>query len=517
MTDPAPATEWNEAEFQSVLERLEAEGTIDASRVSISPQRLERILEAAPRDPDHDDRPMLRDANFFGATFTGDAQFGEATFTGDVQFDGATFTGTAQFDEATFTGDVQFGEATFTGDAWFVGATFRRRVWLGSVVAAGTLSFDRTAFDEEVRLDAATAQLSCRGARFGGRADLNVRWAEVALDEATFVQRSRLAGVEPFPNIDDSPAQVCRVDERRLDAQPQPRLLSVRQANVENLALGNIDLRACRFFGAHGLDQLRIEADCGFAEPPPRRRYTRRRTLAEEHHWHARRSLGGAVPPVYPEAAPAHDPAGRRDSGDWHPPECQPAAWLEQGAEVQFLDPARIASLYRLLRKALEDRKDEPGAADFYYGEMEMRRRRRPAGRRPEGRASRDRGEHAILTLYWLLSGYCLRATRAFGALLVNAHPLHRAYSSLRAPARSSPLLRCAASEHRRRGVPHRRPIGPQRGRPISAGRPTHPPHATAPSVTPTTAASRRRRSRHRARVGPILPIGIPSAAPISS
>ena len=131
MTDPAPATEWNEAEFQSVLERLEAEGTIDASRVSISPQRLERILEAAPRDPDHDDRPMLRDANFFGATFTGDAQFGEATFTGDVQFDGATFTGTAQFDEATFTGDVQFGEATFTGDAWFVGATFRRRVWLG--------------------------------------------------------------------------------------------------------------------------------------------------------------------------------------------------------------------------------------------------------------------------------------------------------------------------------------------------------------------------------------------------
>ena len=290
---------------------------------------------------------------------------------------------------------------------------------MGSVVAAGTLSFDRTAFDEEVRLDAATAQLSCRGARFGGRADLNVRWAEVALDEATFVQRSRLAGVEPFPNIDDSPAQVCRVDERRLDAQPQPRLLSVRQANVENLALGNIDLRACRFFGAHGLDQLRIEADCGFAEPPPRRRYTRRRTLAEEHHWHARRSLGGAVPPVYPEAAPAHDPAGRRDSGDWHPPECQPAAWLEQGAEAQFLDPARIASLYRLLRKALEDRKDEPGAADFYYGEMEMRRRRRPAGRRPEGRASRDRGEHAILTLYWLLSGYGLRATRAFGALLV--------------------------------------------------------------------------------------------------
>jgi len=282
MTDPAPATEWNEAEFQSVLERLGAEGTLDARRVRISPQRLQRILEAAPRDPDLDDRPMLRGADFRGATFTGGASFGGATFTGD-----------ARFHETTFAGDADFDGATFTGDASFGGATFRRRVWLGPVVVAGTLSFGRTAFDEEVRLDAAAAQLFCRGTRFGGRADLNVRWAEVALDEATCVQRSRLAG-EPFRDIDDGPAQVCRLDDRRLDAQPRPRVLSVRQANVENLALGNIDLRACRFFGAHGLDQLRIEADCDFAEPPPRRRYTRRRTLAEEHHWHARPSLEGS-------------------------------------------------------------------------------------------------------------------------------------------------------------------------------------------------------------------------------
>jgi hypothetical protein len=56
------------------------------------------------------------------------------------------------------------------------------------------------------------------------------------------------------------------------------------------LAVGNIDLRGCRFFGAHGLDQLRIEADCEFAQPPRQRRYTRRRALAEEHHWQAERA-----------------------------------------------------------------------------------------------------------------------------------------------------------------------------------------------------------------------------------
>jgi hypothetical protein len=56
------------------------------------------------------------------------------------------------------------------------------------------------------------------------------------------------------------------------------------------------------------------------------------------------------------------------------------------------LDPGQIAGLYRALRKGREDLKDEPGAADFYYGEMEMRRRARPAGD-PDGQSgttSRD-------------------------------------------------------------------------------------------------------------------------------
>jgi hypothetical protein len=63
--------------------------------------------------------------------------------------------------------------------------------------------------------------------------------------------------------------------------------------------------------------------------------------------------------------------------------------------------------LYRQLRKAMEDAKNEPGAADFYYGEMEMRR----AGAR--------RGEKLLLWLYWLASGYGLRVGRALIALLV--------------------------------------------------------------------------------------------------
>lgn len=64
--------------------------------------------------------------------------------------------------------------------------------------------------------------------------------------------------------------------------------------------------------------------------------------------------------------------------------------------------------MYRALRKSLEDRKDEPGAADFYYGEMEMRRK-----------GAERLFERVLLTIYWCVSGYALRASRALVSLAV--------------------------------------------------------------------------------------------------
>lgn len=58
-------------------------------------------------------------------------------------------------------------------------------------------------------------------------------------------------------------------------------------------------------------------------------------------------------------------------------------------------------------RAATETSKNEPGAAHFYYGEMEMRRHSKAA----------SRPERIIVTLYWLVSGYGLRASRAITAL----------------------------------------------------------------------------------------------------
>ena len=77
----------------------------------------------------------------------------------------------------------------------------------------------------------------------------------------------------------------------------------------------------------------------------------------------------------------------------------------------RFPDTA-LAVLYRQLRKALEDGKDTPGAADFYYGEMEARR---------HDTEGTPRGERWLLHAYWLLSGYALRASRALGFLAATA------------------------------------------------------------------------------------------------
>jgi hypothetical protein len=147
--------------------------------------------------------------------------------------------------------------------------------------------------------------------------------------------------------------------------------------------------------GAHNLDQLRIEGKQLLTEPPrgfqkefgwpPAWKWTVRSALAEEHEWRQK-----------------HERGIRKEG--WYPQACQ----LPPPEKVHPLSPGDIQNIYRELRKGREDSKDEPGAADFYYGEMEMRRAATPRS-----------FEKALLLLYWLVSGYGLRASRALLALVI--------------------------------------------------------------------------------------------------
>jgi uncharacterized protein YjbI with pentapeptide repeats len=332
-------------------------------------------------------------ATFREALFQSDAAFNGASFQGNVGFERVIFRGDAEFDEATFQGDAEFGTVFFQGNATFAKVTFEQARHIGPLLAYRGLRFDDVQFAQPVQIEASTIGMCCRRARFAGGVQLRLRWARVLLDDADLAAPSILAGIPRLASV-----PLARLEQHILlkpwqrllggAVSEQPRLLSLTRANVGGLGLANVELADCRFAGAHNLDKLRLEADVSFAAPVWKG-WEWRQVIAEERAWRADRS-------------------GRWTKPHW-------PGWAND--EPAVLDAGQIAGLYRALRKGREDAKDEPGAADFYYGEMEMRRHARSnASNRPHAPA-RGRVERSILTVYWLVSGYGLRAGRALGWL----------------------------------------------------------------------------------------------------
>ncbi|MFC8851529.1 pentapeptide repeat-containing protein [Streptomyces sp. NPDC057144] len=316
---------------------------------------------------------------FRSAMFKGNAWFESATFEGNAKFASVTFDGDVGFESATFDGDVGFESATFKRDAGFESATFVKADQFGPLVCAGRVVLSGAAFGGPVTLSFAARRLECRRTRWSSTADVRLRYAQVDFAHAVFEYPLTIAA-EPEPFVLTDGRQLTE-DLFPSAYDPGVRVASLRGVDAAHLVLADLDLWECLFAGAVHLDQLRLEGACTFSTPPTavhwRRwlpvRFTRRRVLAEEHHWRAGRP--GAVP-----------------------------GWVGGAGRA---GPLQLAPVYRALRKAFEDGKHEPGAADFYYGEMEMRRN---AGDIP-------RSERGLLTAYWALSGYGLRASRALAWL----------------------------------------------------------------------------------------------------
>ncbi|MFF8401693.1 pentapeptide repeat-containing protein [Streptomyces sp. NPDC015684] len=319
------------------------------------------------------------DAWFYMATFEGQARFILADFKGDAWFESATFKEDASFESATFQGPARFESTTFEGYARFESAVFERWVSLGPLVCAGQVELSGAVFNGPTTLSFAARRLECRRTRWLSTAEVRLRYASVDFAHAVFEYPLTIAAeAGPFVLSDGR-----EVAEQALVGTPGAavRMVSLRGVDAAHLVLSDVDLSGCLLTGTVHLDQVRLEGACSFDTVPPgthwRRgrpaRFAPRRTLAEEHHWRA----------------------------------AQPAA--ARGWNVAVLGggsagPAQLAPVYRALRKAFEDSKNEPGAADFYYGEMEMRR---------HDRAGTSRAERGLLHTYWMLSGYGLRALRA--------------------------------------------------------------------------------------------------------
>ncbi|MEV7077801.1 pentapeptide repeat-containing protein [Streptomyces sp. NPDC093516] len=321
-------------------------------------------------------------AGFNSVAFESSAGFGWATFESNAAFDAAAFNGFAGFGRATFRGNACFEWATFKDDAWFESATFVEVDQFGPLVCAGRLVLSGAKFGGPVTLSVAARRLVCRRTRWSSTAEIRLRYATVDFAHAVFEYPLTIAAeADPFVLADGR-----QLVDDPISGAPDSgvRVASLRGVDAAHLVLADLDLSGCLFSGTVHLDQLRLEGACTFDTAPPgvhwRRwppvRFTERRVLAEEHHWRASRS--GAV-------------------RGWN------AAVLGAGRA----GPVQLAPVYRALRKAFEDGKHEPGAADFYYGEMEMRRHADDI----------PRSERGLLTAYWALSGYGLRASRALAWL----------------------------------------------------------------------------------------------------
>jgi uncharacterized protein YjbI with pentapeptide repeats len=315
------------------------------------------------------DECVLGFATFRDVQFAAEARFRQIQSRGRLTLRSVRFGGALSFQESTlgalafpgceFVGPLQAGDLVVEENVEFVGAVFKdtRRLELN---AGGACVLRDANFIQPLVLIVAAPVLTANGAYFERGADVLLDPAtEVSLSDAAFLGPSRIATRTPGKG---APAKVTSLD----------------RARAEGLTLEGLDLSSCGLARLHRLDDVLISGRGQLALAPAVVEGSyRREVLADEAVRRARGSRMLAWASVRWTA---------------------PKALVEEAP----LEPQLIANTYRAMRKAREASHDYPGAADFYYGEMEMRR---------EGAESWV--ERMVLTVYWLISGYGLRASRA--------------------------------------------------------------------------------------------------------
>jgi hypothetical protein len=308
------------------------------------------------------DHLRLGRARFDNARFTDRADF-TAVEANEMSFIGASFDDDLVLSDAVVAGRFTISDCAIRG-AWDAnGARFSKPVtW--RQLEADAITLDNAVFEARVDIAAATGTMSLTGAEFGSGVILRLSQGEVALEGALLGGPSLIAS----------------------DGGGTPKVRSLADVDVSTLTVHGTDLSECAFGSVHNLDRIRL-SEVTFGVPPGLR--TERRVIAEEALWRAQH--GNAA---------------------W--------AYMPQVGAGAAEHPAAIAGVYRSLRKAVEDAKDEPGATDFYFGEMEMRRAaRRTAVHGIQLASLRALADYGLLTMYWLLAGYGLRGWRAFAALIL--------------------------------------------------------------------------------------------------
>jgi uncharacterized protein YjbI with pentapeptide repeats len=354
-------------------------------------------------------------ADFSGAVFTDSVLFFRIFFSGRVDFSDATFDDYAHFFRTGFRDDVDFNRTKFRKSARFSRSAFKRADFSYARFAgpaqflcrAQELVLAGAEVSKELTLEAAAGTIAAGKLRGGGRISMRLRAARLDLSGVVFNGPVTVHALqEPLDWEESSLADP-------VTGVPPVRVVSLAGADIARLVLTDVDLTECRFAGMQRMDELFFDGWCVFARDPR----GVRQVLAEEAYWRATRQSRRrkrqtahrpTAVPIEAEAERTEEYSQKTSQLHWWIRQTVPR-WTLAPPGTEVVSPARLQVMYRQLRKAVEDAKNEPGAADFYYGEMEMRRHTR----------SSPWAERAIIWLYWLISGYGLRALRSLAALTI--------------------------------------------------------------------------------------------------
>ncbi|MFI8198254.1 pentapeptide repeat-containing protein [Streptomyces sp. NPDC085942] len=344
---------------------------------------------------------MQEGVKFAGARFVKTARFTEATFQGrasfkQCQFENATFESCRfksglSFSESETTGSFKISAAYVTGSLNASQAKFRADCQFGPVLSTHEINATDSLWEGRTTLSIAAPRMDLSWSRFNDSLRVNARHATLTCEGTRFDTSSILAGAFELRFSNSTGSGV--LDEQQIpegSIRDLPSISTFRGADLSNLTLVDIDLSKCYFIESHNLDKVIMDGDVRFASTPPKRItwknpiqsrfWTTRKVVVEEQHWRANTD----------------------ESRDWPMPRRSPSARKPMTAES-------VANVYRSLRRSQEESKNQPGAADFYYGEMEMRRHAK----------NLPVSERLIISLYWAISGYGLRASRSILSLVL--------------------------------------------------------------------------------------------------
>lgn len=345
-------------------------------------------------------RFVFPEANFSGARFTRAADFREATFTQDADFRGATFTQAAKFFGATFTGAAHFFGAKFKGQVSFEACRFRAGVDFQRARFGDEADFVETEFGGNELFEYYSP---LKTADFKGAAT----FFEAIFGGKVYFAANRFAGPVDFARAHFADAGIFssrslapgRRPEAATAGEEQAARLTGEPSRSETLADG-VPPAATRRAEVPGSEEAPPEIcfEDVFLDRPERFRF--------ENFSLERTTFVGTNLRQMRFHNPRWPRKGRRVA-------------LYDELRPNPADPEMVRLLYRDLKANLEDARDWVAAGEFYYAEMELRRKAPRSGKDPWRWLRRYFSPY---TLYWLAGGYGERPLRVllfFGFLVL--------------------------------------------------------------------------------------------------